>query len=122
MSHEETNGQTVASLKRVKDMFQVNLPAKYAIPAILSLLGLSGYAYRDALIPATVSTAWVRGVDKHIEDSKGGYDQLHAQGEAIAEMQREQVANRVAIENLTHSMEKLTERIDRILERDSERR
>lgn len=96
------NGQTVASLKRIKDQLQFNVPSKYAVPIILSLLGLSGYAYRDSIVPG------VNAQEQAIKDLQ----------EEAKRTREETIVNRAAVQNLTTSVDRLTQRIDRILERD----
>lgn len=118
---EDTNGQTLVGVKKLKGMLQVQIPAKYAIPAFVALLGGGGYAYKDALVPAAVSRAWVQMVETHIAKADAGYRVMDEHGKAIAGMQgevranrEETIANRAAIQELTRSVDRLTDRLDKL--------
>jgi hypothetical protein len=87
--HEEKNGETLVGVKKLKGMLQVNIPAKYAVPAFMALVGLGG---------TTQVQAWKNGVDEHMKAAAAGYGRLEAVetmakdlGERMERMERSQL-------------------------------
>lgn len=72
------NGQTLASVKTLKGMLQVQIPAKYAIPAFMALLGLGG---------GQQLKEWKAKVDTHINtDAPAGFGRLEQMEGVVKEL------------------------------------
>lgn len=133
LSHlHDTNGQDDTSLSvrlRLGKALSQRVTKKQMGVGAGIIAALLGYSQKDHVMPAYVSQAWMQAVDGHIAKAADGYRQLGDHDKAIASMQgevrlnrEETIANRAAIQELTRSVDRLSDRLDKIYPLLTERR